>query len=89
MTTKLTLSRHARLQAARRGVNEATMIEVAGSPDQRQAIRPGREVRQSRITDEASGRLYLLRVVVDTASEGDTVVTACRTSKIDKYWNDI
>ena len=57
--------------------------------DQRQAIRPGREVRQSRITDEASGRLYLLRVVVDTASEGDTVVTACRTSKIDKYWNDI
>ena len=87
MTSKLTISEHARGQAARRGVREATMLEVANSPEQRQMIRLGREVRQSRITDEASGKLYVVRVVVDTAPEGDTVVTAYRTSKIEKYWS--
>jgi hypothetical protein len=72
----------------RRGVSEATVFEVAGSPEQLQAIRPGREVRQSRIADEASGKLYVVRVIVDTAAEGDTVVTVYRSSKIDKYWSN-
>ena len=36
-------SEHAREQAARRGVSEARMLEVASSPEQRQVIRPGRE----------------------------------------------
>lgn len=44
-------------------------------------------MRQSRITDEASGKIYLIRVVVDTAMEGDSVVTVYRTSKVDKYWS--
>ena len=87
MTTKLTVSEHARGQAARRGVSEATILAVAGAPEQRQTIREGREVRQSRITDETSGKLYVVRVIVDTAAEGDTVVTAYRSSKIDKYWS--
>lgn len=87
MKDTLTLSEHARAQAARRGVSESTVLEVAGSPEQRQPIRPGRELRQSRITDTGSGKLYVLRVIVDTATEGDSVVTVYRTSKIDKYWS--
>lgn len=87
MTDKLTLSEHAREQAARRGVNETTVLEVADAPEQRQPIRQGREVRQSRVTDAASGKVYLVRVIVDTATEGDSVVTVYRTSKVDKYWS--
>jgi hypothetical protein len=35
---------------------------------------------------KASGKLQLIRIVVDSGKEGDTVVTVYRTSKIGKYW---
>ena len=84
---KIVLSEHARTQAARRGLSEDVVLGVARSPEQRLAVRPGREVRQSRIGVPASGTLYLVRVVVDSDPEADTVVTVYRTSKIDKYWS--
>jgi len=34
------------------------------------------------------GKLHLIRVVVDLAEDGDTVVTVYRTSKVRKYWRD-
>ena len=46
---KIVLSEHARMQAARRGLNEDVVLDVARSPQQRLAVRRGREVRQSRI----------------------------------------
>jgi hypothetical protein len=49
-------------------------------------VREGREIRQSRVTDPASGKLQLLRVVVDRGKDSDMVVTAYRTSKVRKYW---
>jgi hypothetical protein len=49
-------------------------------------VRPGREVRQSRIADAASGKLQLVRVIVDTGHDTDTIVTVYRTSKVRKYW---
>jgi len=52
------------------------------------AVRPEREIRQSRVTDLASGKLQLIRVVVDRGKDGDTVVTVYRTSKVRKYWRD-
>jgi hypothetical protein len=75
-------------QAARRGLNEDVLLGVARFPEQRLAVRPGREVRQSRIGVPEGGTLYLVRVVVDSGQDGDTVVTAYRTSKIDKYWSN-
>ena len=84
---KIVLSEHARTQAARRGLSEDVVLEVARSPEQRLAVRPGREVRQSRVGMPAGGTLYLVRVVVDSGPEADTVVTVYRTSKIDKYWS--
>jgi hypothetical protein len=84
---KIVLSEHARTQATRRGLNEDVVLDVARSPEQRLAVRPGREVRQSRIRTPAGGTLYLVRVVVDSGQDGETVVTVYRTSKIDKYWS--
>lgn len=49
-------------------------------------VRPEREVRQSSVADPASGKLQLIRVVVDCGKDVDTVVTAYRTSKVSKYW---
>jgi hypothetical protein len=84
---QIVLSEHARTQAARRGLSEEAVLGVARSPEQRLAVRPGREVRQSRIAAPAGSTLYLVRVVVDSGPEADTVVTVYRTSKIDKYWS--
>jgi len=62
------------------------LLQVATTPEQRVQVRPEREVRQSRVADPASGKLHLIRVVVDAGKDGDTIVTAYRTSKIRKYW---
>jgi len=52
------LSAHARRQAARRGIDEQTVLEVAGAPEQVLASRPGREARQARTEDPATGRSH-------------------------------
>ena len=49
-------------------------------------LRPGREVRQSRVPFPPADTVYLVRVFVDVAAGTETVVTVYRTSKIDKYW---
>ena len=87
MSSEIKISEHASEQASRRGLSEETVLGVARAPEQRVSVRPGREIRQSRITLPAGGKLYLVRVVVDTGTQTETVVTAYRTSRIDKYWS--
>ena len=87
MSGEILLSEHGREQAARRGLAEATVLEVARNPEQRIPVRPGREIRQSRMAMAAGSKLYLVRVVVDAGPQTDTVVTVYRTSRIDQYWS--
>jgi len=75
---------HAVFELDRRGIDEALVRRVLQAPDQRDVIRPGRNVFQSRV--EIEGRMYLVRVFVDVDRDPAEVVTAYRTSKIDKYW---
>ena len=86
MDRRVVLSDHAIAEARRRGIDEATVVAVATNPEQRELVRPQREVRQSRFADPAGGRLWLIRVIVDCGEHVDTVVTAYRTSKVSKYW---
>lgn len=79
---------HAIAEASRRGISETTLLQVATTPEQRIQVRSDREIRQSRIIDAASGKLQLVRVVVELGAGEDTVVTAYRTSKLRKYWRD-
>jgi hypothetical protein len=53
-------------------------------PEQRLLVRLGREVLQAR-TDPGR-RAYRLRVIVDVDRVPAEVVTAYRTSRIDRYW---
>ena len=88
MSRPAVLSDHAKGEAERRGISESTVLQVVASPEQRLRIRADREIRQSRIADPASGKLYLVRAIVDLQAESDTIVTVYRTSKIRKYWRD-
>jgi len=82
------MTEHARGEALRRQIGEDIVLAVARDPEQRLAARAGREIRQSRIPDPASGKLYLVRVVVELAEASETIVTVYRTSRISRYWRD-
>ncbi len=84
---QVTMSDHARRQCRRRGLDESIVLRVTEQPEQIVAVRQGREVRQSRLTSPSDGIVYLVRVVVDVGPGMAEVVTAYRTSKVEKYWS--
>jgi len=75
---------HALAEMTRRRLDEGVVREVLAEPEQRLPVRPGRDVLQSR--REGGGATYLIRVFVDVDRSPAEVVSAYRTSKIDKYW---
>ncbi|MGQ9553035.1 MAG: DUF4258 domain-containing protein [Anaerolineae bacterium] len=80
------VTEHARLEMSRRGITEAQVDAVLRHPEQSWEVRPGRLVLQSRLTSEASSKIYLLRLFLDVDREPPEVVTVYRTSKVSKYW---
>jgi hypothetical protein len=78
---------HAASEMTRRQILLDEVRSVALSPEQRIEVRPGRIVLQSRIEPLSEGRQYLLRVIVDVDRQPAEIVTAYRTSKINKYWS--
>ena len=75
------ITAHARAEIQRRRISEEELVAVLLSPGQVMPVRPGREVWQSLLQ---SG--YLLRVFIDIDRSPIEVVTAYRTSKLEKYW---
>ncbi len=67
-------------------MSEEAIRAVLARPEQRESVRPGREVLQSRVSMGSPARVYLVRVFVDVDREPPEVVTAYRTSKLAKYW---
>lgn len=80
------LTEHARFELERRGISEAEIARVLSEPEQAELIRPGSVVYQSPIEYEEPGKIYLLRVFVDIDRQPAEVVTAHRTSKVEKFW---
>ncbi len=77
------LTDQARFGMERRGISESEVTRVLAAPEQADLVRPGRMVYQSRTE---SGKVYLLRVFVDVDRQPAGIVTAYRTSKVEKYW---
>ena len=77
---------HAESEMARRGVSLETVQAILAAPGQRLEVRPGRDVLQSRMSEEKIQKNYLVRVFVDVDRYPAEVVTVYRTSKIPKYW---
>lgn len=79
---------HALFEMQRRGLSKETVEEVIKSPEQQWYVKKGRVVLQSRLFVAASEKLYLVRVFVDLDRNPPEVVTAYKTSKIEKYWRE-
>lgn len=75
---------HAAFEMQRRKIAEAIIRGVLAAPEQRHAVRAGRDVLQSRIM--LTGKIYLVRVFVDHDRSPAEVVTVYRTSRIARYW---
>jgi len=77
------ISRHARFEMKRRGISRNQVVGMVRAPDQVIPSTHGRDVYQGLIGRAAR---MLLRVVVAEGDDAYHVVTAYKTSKIDKYW---
>jgi len=86
--TEYRLTDHAQLEMKRRNIDEAEIAQVLSTPEQTETVRPGRMVYQTQFKRGQPPKPYLLRVFVDIDRQPPEVVTAYRTSKIDKYWRD-
>ena len=82
------ISDHARFQLARRQLLEETVRNVAQNPQQVVQLRKERKICQSKYYDSVEGKEMLLRVICEERHNQRYVVTAYRTSRIDKYWEE-
>ena len=65
------------------------MVEhVLKNYEQQWELREGRSILQSRIAMGDPEKMYLVRFFVDTDRIPCEVVTAYKTSKIEKYWRE-
>lgn len=78
---------HAHAEITRRGIDVPTLQQVLSMPEQRESVRPGRDVLQSRIA--FGDKEYLVRVFVDVDRMPAEVVTIYRTSNFTKYWRPL
>jgi hypothetical protein len=82
------LTDHAQLEMKRRNITEEEIAQVLSAAEQIEPVRPGRVIYQIRFERGEPAKTYLLRVFVDVDRQPPEVVTAYRTSKIDKYWRE-
>ena len=84
ITLRYRFSSHAREEIERRRIPLAVVASVIESPDQ---IVPERGVVKAYQSKRViSGKMFLVRVMVDDTIDPAVVVTAYRTTKIDRYW---
>lgn len=81
------LTPHASEEIARRGIPLELVEATLYAPQQIVPSYGRRRVYQS-IVEFGVSRLYLLRLVVDDSVHPSRVITAYRTSRVEKYWKD-
>ncbi len=79
------LSHHAEQEIKRRGIPIEMIRQTMESPEQILPGRGGTKAYQPKF-DFGSGKMYLVRVIVNDNTTPPVVVTTYRTSNISKYW---
>jgi hypothetical protein len=85
---KYIFTQHAFFEMEQRGLSKQIVATVIENPEQHWEIRQGRYVFHSRVPMGSPEKLFLVRVFLDIDKQPREVVTAYRTSKIDKYWRE-
>lgn len=69
-----------------RAISEEMVLRVLRNPDQEIAVSKNMVVFQAKKYFDDAGKMFLIRVFVNTLKNPNLVITVYRTSKIDKYW---
>lgn len=77
------ISKHAKDQLKLRGIEENVIVEILNNPGQI-IIEDDKTLYQSIIIE--AGKKYLIRVFVNHTKTPNLVITAYKTSKIEKYY---
>jgi len=83
---KIVFTDHALFEMKRRGLPREIIEKIITEPEQQWEVRKGRMVFQSRIPFGDTAEIYLVRVFMDIDRNPPEIVTAYKTSKIEKYW---
>jgi hypothetical protein len=79
------ISQHALDEMQRRAIPFDLLKPVLENPQQIISEKNGRHAYQSQV-DFGSGKLFLLRAIVEDDKQPAVVITVYRTHKINKYW---
>ncbi len=85
---EITFTDHARFEMNRRQISEELVKSVIKNSEQRYIARKGRVVLQSKYKNSIEQKEMLLRVICKEVNEVFIVITAYKTSKIEKYWKE-
>ena len=85
MASSFRFTTHALDELKERQIAKSIVLKVLENPGQVVPAYGGRKCYQSKV--KITGKEYLIRVIVDEQTDPFAVVTAYRTSKIDKYWS--
>ncbi len=85
---KVIITDHALFEAMRRGITEESINSVVNNPQQKLPSKKGRVIVQNKYYDESNNKEMLLRVIGTETTEGFTVITVYKTSRISKYWTE-
>lgn len=80
------ISKHALFELARRQISEALVRNTAQNPQQVTELAEARTICQSKYYDPVEEKEMLLRVIYEKRYDTIYIITAYKTSKIDKYW---
>jgi hypothetical protein len=85
-TVRYRLSTHAKEEIERRRIPQEWVESVLEKPDQVVLERGVLKAYQRKW--DIGGKMFLVRVIVDDGVDPAVVVTAYRTTKIEKYWKN-
>ena len=81
---RFVLTKHARIEMIRRRIPEALVNQVAYAPEQ--VVKEHGDIVCHQAKTREEGKSYLIRVMINPATDPAQIVTAYKTSKIGKYW---
>lgn len=80
------ISDHAQFEILHRELSEEFIISVIRNPEQIIRLEKERRIYQSIYYDSITKKKMILRVICEERNNQLIVITAYKTSKIDKYW---
>ncbi len=83
---KITLSEHVLSEIRRRQLDIREIERIIQSPEQEVPAKKDRVIIQGRYFDEKENKKMLLRIIGERSEGNFYVITAYKTSKIEKYW---